>query len=159
MSTCELCGKEVSKVTDIEVAGSKMRACDKCKKLGKIIEKDHKKDVQHSFMKKKKTKVEREVVSDYDKILNKAISRKGLNIHQRAKALNIKESSLNKYFSGKIKPDLNSAIIIGRYLEVDLVEEREIEDLDPEDFMDDDSGEGQNLGDLLMKKLKEDKKK
>jgi uncharacterized protein (TIGR00270 family) len=155
MTTCELCGKEVSKVIDIEVVGSKMRACDKCKKLGKIVEKDNKNNLKHSFRKKKKINIESEVVSDYERILNQALSKSGLNIHQLAKALNIKESSLNKYFSGKIKPDVDTAIIIGRYLEIDLVEDRESEEVDEEDYMNDKEESSQNLGDLLMKKLKE----
>lgn len=159
MATCELCGKQTSKLIKIDIAGSRVLACDNCKNTGRIIKQEEDlTNLKHSFKKKQKNNIKQEVISNYSQILNKTIAKKGLNIHQLAKALNIKESSLNKYFSGKIQPDVETALKIGRYLEINLLEN--VENTNNEDFLEENESqnESQSFGDLLLKKLKESKK-
>jgi len=159
MATCEMCGSVVNSTTTIKVAGTNMQACEKCKHLGKPVERSPDADYSHTFRKSKKMKSTVEVVSNFNSILSKALAKKGMSIKQLAMALNIKESTLNQYASGKIKPDIGTAQKIERFLEVSITEE--VGETDPAEFMSDESlgsgDEGLSLGDMLLKKMQSKK--
>lgn len=158
MGTCELCGDIVDTTTTIKVAGSNMQACNKCKALGSEVNRDTVASASHSFKKRtREGSVELEVISNYASVINSALAKKGLNIHQLARMLNIKESTLNKYFTGKIKPDITVARRLETFFEITILEHREAQDLS--DLMVNNRDENQelSLGEMIRKQM-EDKK-
>lgn len=159
MVICELCGKEISNPTRIEIAGTKMYACSSCKKMGKSLNEKNNGPSSHSFYRKKRETNEKEVISNATSIINSNLAKKGLNVQQLARILNIKESTLNKILSNKINLDLNIAQKLENYFEISLTQEAQGNNINTEDFMqDEEKVEQSNLGDLLMQKLKEKNK-
>jgi len=123
MATCELCGAAAGQLKPVTVAGSTMHACSSCQGMGSLNKSSTPSGKgQHTFVKKKKEESTLEVVGDYDKRINDGLKKKGLNFHQLAKALNIKESFMNKFVQGKLKPDVSMAERIGKYLDITLLE-------------------------------------
>ncbi len=132
MAYCEFCGKNVDKTVKVNVAGSVVNVCLNCASLGNIVEdKNITKPVGsvnlniNNRIKKNKQVVEYVLVPSYVSIMNSALAKRGINLHQLANVLNIRESTLNKYFSGKISIDIDTAKKIERYLSIKLVEEKE----------------------------------
>lgn len=160
MVTCELCGKDVTKVIPVKVAGSIMQACANCERMGSSIE-NKSSDMGHTFYKRKKQdNLTLDVIPNYSPVLNSALAKKGITLHHLARALNIKESTLNKYFTNKLKPDVLTAKKLENYLGIKLLEEFTSENIDK--YMDtsekDSSDESLSLGDLLIKKMEEKRK-
>ena len=123
MVSCELCGKETNSLTSIKVAGSTVRACSSCRHLGKRVQEQG--PQSHTFKKTKKTYAPtQEVVSNYAQAIQQGLSKKNINTHNLAKTLNIKESSLQKYLTSKVKPDLEVAKKIQTFLEITLIVEQ-----------------------------------
>lgn len=154
MATCESCGTNAPNLYKVKIAGSVMNVCGKCRKMGKDL--DEKKSAPaYTFKHKKKDVVLEEVVNNYPSLINSALTKKGLNFHQLAKVLNIKESTINKYVTGKIKPDVETAKRIEKFLEIKLTEEvDEIEtSVDVEVVDEDEKSSGTTLGDLLKKQM------
>lgn len=122
MAACELCGENSSVLSLTRIAGTTMKVCDKCKNMGKNLEPG--KNPEFTFRHRvKEEDVVFEVVSDYSLKINQGMQKKSLNIHQLARAVNIRESTLTKYTTNKIKPDIESAHKIERFLEIKLTEE------------------------------------
>jgi len=157
MAICELCGRETSSLTKINAAGSIVKACDNCKSMGKVLDVEKNINQKHSFYKRKKETTEYEVMHNASSIVNSNIAKKQLTIQQLARQLNIKESSLNKILSGKVSFDLGTARKLETFFEVKLTQEVEESNFNIEDVMSDDKEEDNNLGSMLMKKLKEKK--
>lgn len=145
-----MCGKHAP-LTATKVAGSTMQLCNSCKGHGSV-----EKNVPTSkvFYKSKKELPKEHVVDNYQSKIMKALSEKGYNAHQLARAISLKESSLNKFLTGKLHPDINTAKRIENFLEISLVEESTSQ-APVEDFLVDDEEEqtGTSLGDLLKKEL------
>ena len=153
MVTCEMCGKE-GNISRVSVEGTSMAVCDSCKSMGKSSE-DYSSNNSHTFRKRTKTQVKDEVVVNFSSLINSSMAKKGFTAHQLARVINIKESSLNKYLSGKIKPDIDVARKIENFLEIKIVEQVEgSEQIDTTDIIvDSDDTTGLSLGDLIKKQL------
>lgn len=153
MVACEMCGKDVPTLNNAVVAGTQMKVCSSCLRHGNSIE--EKVEPSKTFYKKKKAQaIELAVVDNYASMINSELSKRSMNVQQLARAINIKESSLNKYLSNKIKIDVLTAKKIEKYLELSLT--KEVESVNVQDYMDEESQEeASSLGDLLMKQLKE----
>lgn len=152
MTVCELCGSKTdSKLVLVKIAGSTMNVCTKCKGLGKPV--DMPKAHSHLFLHKKKEEVKLEVVPNFASIINSVMARKGLNIHQLARALNIKESTLNKYLNSKIRPDVETAQRIEKFFDIKLTKEYERDEPRYEDALldKDEKSSSTTLGDLINK--------
>lgn len=152
MVVCELCGADVQTLKETKIAGTHMKVCNNCIKHGQAIEIEPNK----AYMFKKKIKSDEksfDVKKNAPSIINSELSKKGLTVHHLARSLNIKQSSLLKYTTGKLKLDVETARKIERFLETSLVEEVEV--ISTENYMseDDDSFSG-SLGDLLKKSMK-----
>ena len=109
------------------------------------------------FKKNKYEKIQLDIVSNYLSLINSFLGKKGINLHQLARAVNVKESTLNKYFSGKIKLDIETAKKLENFFEIKLLEE--VSEVNTADYMqskdeDDDSNQSLSLGDLIKKQLK-----
>lgn len=158
MAVCELCGKIVDKTITIQVAGTNMQSCFACKGLGKEVDLAPQGKDAHSFYRRKKANVVMGVVENYSSVLNSALARKGLNLQQLARALNIKDSTLNKYFTGKLKPDVDTSRKLENFLEITILEEKE--EVDPQDYLEESSEDSStlSLGDLLKKQMEKENK-
>ena len=154
MGTCEMCGSDSSSLRDARVAGTEMKLCANCSKHGNIVE--DRTAVSRTFYKKRRgEEIEFDVVENYASLINSELSKRNLNSHQLARAVNIKESSLHKYLSNKIKIDVLSAKKIETFLEITLT--RQVESVNVSDYIEEEIQEdtSSSLGDLLMKQLKE----
>lgn len=155
MGTCEMCGKEAT-VVSAKVASSTMQLCSQCRKHG--VEINEKPSHSKVFHKRKKSETQEVIVDDYGSRISKALHKKGLNSHQLARAINLKESSLHKFLCGKIQPEIDIAKKIEKFLEISLVQEKEIQSA-PQDYLidDDEESSGTSLGDILKEQLKNKK--
>lgn len=162
MVVCEMCGKEVSSIVQAKVAGTQMGVCDSCKYMGNVIETEDKRVKTHTFYKKKKNQVKFDLVSNYVSIVNSALAKKGLDVHHLARAVNIKESSLHKYFTGKFKPEVEVARKLEGFLDIKIVEEVEGDEMSAMDIEDlkanSASSSTLSLGDLIKEQLKKENK-
>lgn len=156
MVTCELCGDSAISVTLTKIAGTNMKVCDKCKNMGKSLEPQ--KDQEHIFrhrLKEEDAKIE--VISDFSQKINSAMQKKSLNLHQLAKSTNIRESTINKYITNKIKPDLENARKIEKILDIKLTEEFKNNNIS-DNFNVKEDNTPKTLGDLMQNLQKQIKK-
>ena len=157
MAFCELCGKIADSTTTVKVAGTLVSACSNCKRLGASVDVGASDEISKTFHRKKKTQEILEVVANYCSLLNSALSKKEIDLHQLAHVLNIKESSLNKYFSGKIQPNIEMARKLENYLGIKLVVAVEAKSVNVSDFMNSETT-SDSLGDMLIRELEKKKK-
>ena len=158
MAFCELCGKIVDSTTTVKVAGTLVSSCSNCKGLGASVDIGGIDKTLKTFRPRNKTQEVLEVVPNYTNLLNSSLGKKDINLHQLAHVLNIKESSLNKYFSGKIQPNIEMARKLENYLSIKLVVIVETKSVNVGDFMNNDSA-SDSLGDMLIKELEKQNKK
>lgn len=157
MESCELCGK-VASLSKAKVAGTTMQLCSSCKSHG-VLEKNNPKS--KTFRKTSKDMSSEFVVNNFHELISSALQKKGLNSHQLAKAINLKESSLHKFITGKLQPDIDTAKRIGSFLEIDLIESAS-RSVDMDEFIVDEESDDEvtnSLGDLLKEQLKKKNKK
>ena len=164
MGVCELCGKNTENLCRIKVAQSEMKACSSCKSMGKEVRsRTNNQVLNYKFNKRKRESISYEIVENYSSLLNKALSRKGIVLKQLARAINIKESTLNKYFTGKIKPDNIISRKLENYLDISLLQEAvetRVENYLVDENEDEDIDQaGMSLGDLLKVQLEKQNKK
>ncbi len=151
MGTCELCGALKVNLKKIKTNGTELMVCQNCIGLGIVIE-DPKKDHSFTFQKRKRIDIsQEELIDDYNKKIQIGMQKKGIDLHQLAKAVNIKESQLSKFLSKKLKPDLNTAKKIQNFLDIDLIN---LNDMEEKDFiLDENTNSSYSLGDLIKKEL------
>lgn len=159
MESCELCGK-VASLSKAKVAGTTMELCSSCRSHGVLENKTPKSKV---FRKTSKGMSSEFVVSNFHEVISSALQKKGLNSHQLAKAINLKESSLHKFLTGKLSPDIETAKRIGAFLEVNVIEtapsSSEMEEFIVDEDDQDDEEVTNSLGDLLKEQLQKKNKK
>lgn len=157
MAQCELCGQncESSQLITIKVAGSFVQSCSRCKNLGHSTTNNIDNSISKNIYKKKKDEELYEVVSNYAGLLNSAMQKKQTTIRHIAKALNIKESSLNKFFSGKIKPNLEMSRKLENHLGISLTKEyNSSSKVNADDFITKPKeNQDLSLGDMLISEL------
>lgn len=157
MATCEMCGSETNSTTQIKVAGSIMNVCLKCKSMGQTINTTNN-NPSHIFSKnKKENSLGNEVSNNYANLITNGMQKKKINLHQLARAVNIKESSLNNYVKGKIKPDENNARRIANFLNIELFESTENSNSAYEDYNANDDSSPISLGDMILKQMEKKK--
>ena len=100
---CDVCGKNIEKVNEVEIQGAILNVCDACTKFG---------IVKRTFVPRaeKKTVVERRVgeentlVSGYGNRIKKARERRNLTQEKLARSINEKEGLLRRIENEEIKP-------------------------------------------------------
>lgn len=151
MTTCEMCGSDSNSLTTIKVAGSTMNVCNSCRNMGNQVDGVGK--GAHTFKRNVKSEIVEIIVSSYQSDIQKAMNKRGIDVHQLARAINIKESTLTNYIQGKIKPALTDAKKIQHFLTIKLIEIVESSAVD-EDFMAEEKSSGSmSLGDLIKQQL------
>lgn len=153
MASCELCGKSNVSTKSSKVAGTLMNICENCSGYGSSVQKEPS-NFSHTFYKKVKNDDENEeVCENYGSLINSALAKKNLNLHHLAKALNIKESTLNKAMTGKLHMEISMAKRIEKFLEISLV--KSMKPVNVDDYLlDEKESQVTSLGDLLKEKLK-----
>ncbi|MCW1293346.1 MAG: multiprotein-bridging factor 1 family protein [Candidatus Parvarchaeota archaeon] len=121
---CELCGVTTDKLYLVDIEGSKMYVCEKCAKLGKIIEmpstKISNENTKEKIEKESSESAEPLIRSDYAKVLTDSLVHKKLKIEDLARRLGVSESYLRKVFGGRVVPDENLAKKLEKILDVEL---------------------------------------
>ncbi len=155
MALCELCGEESFKLTPAKVAGTSMNVCNRCLSHGQVSTPSQK---HHTFYHKKKEDEIQEIVPDFAQRITRALAQKGYDVHNLARGVNIKESTLKNYLSGKIKPDVSNALKIERFLGITLVEGALQTSTDNFTLKEEEKNlSSRSLGDLLEEQLKKKK--
>lgn len=117
---CEMCGSSTNLVT-AEVEGSQMKVCQGCAKYGTVQKSVH----RSTWKPRKSDQPEMRVVRNYAQLIRTARERKGMSQEDFAKSLQEKESVIQKWESGTMKPRLNIARQLGKLLNVRLLENDE----------------------------------
>ena len=119
---CELCGKETEQLFLVEIEGSKLMVCERCKGYGKFIKKMNAYENENKHEKKKQvknmsnTKSEElfnddtyELIDNYGELIKEKREEMGFTQEQFAKLLNEKESIIHKIENQEIEPNFNLA--------------------------------------------------
>lgn len=107
MPACEMCGKEAKPIT-IDIEGVEMKVCSGCARFGKV-KKSSSAVSFHNFKTKKPELPEVKIVSNCAVLLRSARERKGMTQEDFAKHINEKESLVQKWESGHLKPSVETA--------------------------------------------------
>jgi len=102
-------------------------------------------------------------IEDYLSQINRALAKRNIDVHHLARAVNIKESTLSKFMTAKFKPEINIARKIEDFLGLDLVCEIDDDTKKSEsmilDEMNKEDEKPQNLADMILEKIKQEKNK
>ncbi len=120
---CDICGKEVENLTEVDVEGTILSLCDDCKRFGKPIKKP-KRIIRKSrrFGKEEEEEPLEMIRSDFSSVLKSARQKKGLKQEEVAKRLNEKESLIHSLETGHHEPSLNLARKLEHFYGVKLIE-------------------------------------
>ena len=161
---CEMCGKPLPFAATIEVEGARMRVCAGCAKFGKVIEDPKPKGAlkgagptSPGFAPKVRNRAEKpvplesdeELVADYSERIRKAREARRVTVEDLARAINERQSIIQKVEAGTYHPDPELTRKIEASLHIKLREK--VEDVHPEKRGP--SG-GMTIGDLI--KMKKD---
>jgi len=95
---------EASKLVKVRTDGSVVNACENCSKVGMVVEEKNRTVHSHTFSRRKtQERVNYEVISNYASLINSQMGKRGINMKQLANTLNIKDTTLQKYLSNKVK--------------------------------------------------------
>ncbi len=153
---CDMCSSpDVS--YKIEVEGTLLNVCEKCSSFGRIVGKIKKPEpvqkkkpqlkIQEEAKPKKETETVQMIVANYSTLIKSAREKLGLKQEEVAKKIAEKESTIHKLESRIIKPNLELARKLERFLKIKVIEEVEIESP-----VNDDKRKGSDaltLGDLI----------
>jgi len=144
------------------VAGSELRACPECAKLGTIVTREKKKKQQQVTMtsalevrKKRRTprdvlkETEWELVSDYGKVILRARQKMRLTQKELAEKLNERKSTIAKLESEEFYPDAKLIGKLEHFLHITLKEAITAAPITRAS-----SSDGMTLGDLIKFKKK-----
>ena len=127
---CEMCGKESTLVVAL-IEGTEMKVCPGCAGFGKKLRAveespsrlEENKDRAKSAIPEKE--VFEVIVEDYARQIKESRERRGLTQEKLAKMIKERESIIHKMEKGSFEPDIGLARKIGRFLNINLVEEHE----------------------------------
>jgi len=116
MTDCEICGKKATMKVNID--GVVLDVCDECANLGE--------PVSLSVTRSKRSIPEPEELSlyidpDFQRIIRKAREKMGLNIKDLAREIKEKESIISRVESGKLKPTIDLARKLEKFLRIKLL--------------------------------------
>ena len=147
---CDLCSKKgPTRKTRIE--GVVYSACSDCQRLGVDAT-----PAAVSYQKKRSFSKQEDVSvvrSDASRVISSARQRSGVSAKDFAQRLNVKESVLLAWESGKRSPTVDDARRLEKLLSVSLVQQGVVS-ADPGAFLSKDSSEGFTIADLIKDKRK-----
>lgn len=142
MPTCEMCGKEGSLILT-EIEGTRLNVCSNCSKYGVTSRPSKKVFVKHRKLLPEET--EESVVFDFPDRIKQVREKKRMNQEEFAKFLNEKESVVQKWEAGNLKPGLGMAKKLSRMFETNFIQKIEDKEVKIEKSK---TGE-MTLGDLI----------
>ena len=119
MGLCEMCGKE-SFLKTADVEGVDLKLCGNCVKFGTVKKQAYQPKISKSFVKYDGPTFL--IVKDYSTKIRQAREAKGMSQEDFAKFLNERESVIQKWESGHLKPRIGVARKIGKILHIRLLE-------------------------------------
>lgn len=130
---CEICGSYSEKLYQIEIEGTNLMACEKCKNTGKLLDKTTdikerqieriQKPLSVKHLRQPKYDIQDfDLAEDYGLRISKARQRLGLTIKELAEKVFEKESVLHKIESGKMIPDQKLKERLEKFLNIKLEE-------------------------------------
>ena len=120
---CEICGRQNADI-DAFIEKVKMRVCDECSKLGKVVYVDRPaSQTRPRFSAPAREKIDIELVEDYAEIIRKARNSKGLTRKQLGDQIDEKESYLERIEKGTTPPNDKMAKKLMRKFDIKLYEE------------------------------------
>lgn len=145
MTVCEMCGKSGPLFTAM-VEGTQLKVCENCGKFGRVIARPV--VVQKKSSAQNTPELVEELVEDYAKLIHEARERQSLTQKDFALKLNEKESAVQKWESGAMAPNIETAKKLEKILKVKLVVKEA-----PETAVLEKKASGPlTIGDLLIKK-------
>ena len=146
MGSCELCGND-GNFNCVLVENVAFNVCNSCSKYGKILR------VSDTIIKTKrnifkKTEPEYNVLTEYSQIIKNKREKLGLSQKDFANKLNEKENLIAKIERGELKPNLDLARKIGKFLKIELTESENATDFS----VNKSKNEGLTIGDFVKKK-------
>lgn len=150
----------------IELEGSRLNVCERCSSYGKMIGRLQPEQVEEIKSKKprpnffqeqkpeKKTSSVQLIVSDYPKLIKGAREKLGLKQEQLGKKIAEKESVIHKLESGSMKPGMDLARKLEKFLKISLVENVELDESGAVPSAGSGSSEGMTLRDMIKIKKK-----
>jgi len=120
---CEICGREVERLTKIEIEGSIVEVCDRCVSYGKIVEEPvPRQQPSRSLPKPSDVETELVLVEGYGKKIKEAREKLGLSRKEFASKIGEKEGVVKKVEEEKMEPDEKLARKIEKFLKIKLYE-------------------------------------
>lgn len=145
MSVCEMCGKEGPLYTAI-IEGSELKVCEGCGKFGRIVARPV--VFQKKQAAQKTPELVEELVEDYAKLIREERERQSLTQKDFALKLNEKESAVQKWESGSMAPNIETAKKLEKLLKVKLV----VKEAPETAVLEKKTSGPLTIGDLLIKK-------
>ncbi len=138
---CEICGKDTNLVKAI-IEGIELNVCSNCAKFGSVIK------IAPKFVPKPKKVVveqpEEGIVEDYGKLIKNAREKLGLKQEELALKLNEKHTLVHKWECNELKPTIESAKKLEKFLGIKLMQVyKKI------DFEKPKTSEGLTIGDII----------
>lgn len=153
---CEMCGRDVDRLSKVEIEGSILGVCPSCAKFGKRISPAQpvhgsKKDVPSSFgysAGKVSVVTEPVLIDRFGSTIVSARERKGLSLRDLALKINEQESYLDRIEKEKTTPEEKVVRKLEKFLGIVLYDKSEVEQsVDSRK-----KGQGLSLGDFLEEK-------
>ncbi len=120
---CDICGRDVSNLNEVEVEGTILNLCNECKKFGKPIKRPTRIiRLKRSSQKDGEEEPLEMIRSDFSSVLKSARQQKGLKQEEVAKRLNEKASLIHSIETGHHEPSLNLAKKLENFYGVRLIE-------------------------------------
>ncbi len=123
---CELCGREAELVNAI-VEGVELNVCSDCARHGKLLVRPK------LIISKSRIQEDEQVfgyVENYNDLIRKKREALGLKQEELAFKINEKASFIQKIESGHLKPSLNTAKKLQRFLKIKIIQELKEEKVD-----------------------------
>ena len=165
---CELCGSDFPRLTPTLIEESLLEVCPKCAQYGvrqrksvpdqKLPDQDFVTERLEKRERRQKgrdiyTQMTNELVEDYDKVIRRGREKKGLDQKKLAKLIQEKKSIIAKLETRSMRPTDRLLTKLEKALDVKLTENVEVK-MDKRTS----SGSAFTIGDLIMMKMKENKK-
>jgi len=115
---CEICGKDTTLVKAV-IEGTELNVCSNCSKFGSVIK------IPPKFVPKPKRVVieqpEEEIVDNYGDIIKHSREKLGLKQEELALKLNEKHTLIHKWECNELKPTIETAKKLEKFLGIKLV--------------------------------------
>ncbi|MFH0875953.1 MAG: multiprotein bridging factor aMBF1 [archaeon] len=136
MVSCDMCGKITDELCVAMIEGTRLTVCRKCSSYGKIISnrpplsrQDYISNKKEIASKHPQRELIQAVKEDYSVVIRNKRESMGLKQKELAVKLAEKESLIQKIETAQIVPSLSLARKLEKHLGIELIEQKEVEQL------------------------------